>query len=244
MRVAVCVPIWGREQLTRACMSHWRRVGVDLAYSGYDIRVCVVGSEGKSEIATRDGHEYVEFSNDSFALKLDAGLGLAKTLEPDAVMFSGSDDFLSAGLVEGLLEELGSSGAGHVGVLDALFLDLSTMRIVHWPGYTDHRKGESIGCGRTIKRGVLDDLGWKIWSDCTSAGGIDGWMKRKLEELSCHPRNRSTAGWGGTLICPKALGQTINAFASFADCPDASLDALLGLGDETRRGIMACSPTS
>lgn len=175
-----------------------------------------VGSEGATSkaLAKKHGWSYLEHPNKFLSDKWNAGVRLAKTLKPDAVLILGSDDVMSIPLLEhyaGLVNKV-----HYAGLLDIYFLDASSFRAIHFLGYIDkHRKGETVGAGRLLSSTLLDQLNWTPWAPKLRRS-LDASMTQKIKKLKvkCHAFRMNQVK-GGALIDIKT-GTNIGTFKAVA----------------------------
>mmetsp|Transcript_6124 Transcript_6124/g.11981 ORF Transcript_6124/g.11981 Transcript_6124/m.11981 type:complete len:167 (+) Transcript_6124:1279-1779(+) len=64
------------------------------------------------------------------------------------------------------------SRAHVLGLRDLFFYDLATRRVAYTRGYrqTQTNLAATIGLGRTLSRGLLDLMSWKLWEDDRNRG--------------------------------------------------------------------------
>lgn len=170
MKLVCVMPIWKRPTLTSLILRQWHRQ-IHRLRDRVDVHVVCVGSEGRTSARLMEGFSdvmsYVEARNDALNLKWNAGLGVARYLDPDAVLTIGSDDLVSDSLLV-RYAELVADGLDFFGLTDLYFFDSVRVRLGYWPGYgptrQPHRIGEPIGAARCHSRRVLETLQWELWS--------------------------------------------------------------------------------
>lgn len=156
-KVVAVIPCFGRFPLLR--------VTVDRLYKVNGVhKVVLVGHEHNViEIAKQTGSKFVHHENKPLGRKWNAGFKAAKELNPDAVLFVGSSDWISANWLPKSLKYLNEYEM--IGRLDCHLLDIDTntgKRLVYWPGYGKGlREEEPIGIGRVISARILDKIGWE-----------------------------------------------------------------------------------
>lgn len=111
----------------------------------------------------------------NLGFKWNYGFIVAKELNPDAILYVGSSDWVTDNWIDSLSEYL--NGADYVGVqdyylahfefnvpydksqkYDDLSEQLNRVRVGHWIGYSGPRMGEPIGIGRLLSRKFLDRI--------------------------------------------------------------------------------------
>lgn len=138
----------------------------------------VVGNDKSS----CEGFYYLDYPNDPLGTKHNAGMKAFKKLNPDYVMFMGSDDFITNDTMRYILDRC-DEGFDVIGMRDCYFYDSPTDRLGYWGGFeVAHRKGESMGMCRTLSRRVLDLLHWEPWYGPANAG-LDWLMSVKLKKI-------------------------------------------------------------
>ncbi len=139
-----------------------------------------VGSEGyrSRKLAERNGVIYHEVQNRPLGAKANARLKHAKELNPDYVLFLGSDDIICHDLLREYLKRIKSCDV--IEVKDLYYFDTRTKKCVYCEGYTNERKGEPLAVARFVKRQVLDYFGWSVW-ESRKVKNIDSGFHNKLE---------------------------------------------------------------
>ena len=94
-KIAICVCIWKREDITRTVFEYYKRLIVNLKNT-VEIQMFVVGSEGNrsKKLTEFFGFNYKEFINLPLTEKQNACVLFAKTWNPNGIVFIGSDDVL------------------------------------------------------------------------------------------------------------------------------------------------------
>lgn len=170
MKLVFVMPIYGRHDLVRMILRQWHYQILRLRGT-VDVHVVCIGSEGKESAALLSGYSgdtmsYVEAPNTPLNRKWNAGLQVARFLNPDGVAIVGSDDLVSDSLLLAWSEKL-SQGVDLFGLKDLYFFDALSLRLGYWPGYgtkrQPNRKGEPVGLGRCHSRAVMEAVGWQLW---------------------------------------------------------------------------------
>lgn len=166
MKTVAIVPTYRRPEITTAVVRN-------LFEQTVPIDIVVVGSERQDrEAAMEAGALYVEHDNAPLSYKIQAGVNMARELNPDAIMTCGSDDWLSANWIETLgpyLENYEIVGSGAAYLLRILSVDI--VQLVRLTAYTGtSRYGEPIGTGRLISKRTLDGLDWQLYRESKDSG--------------------------------------------------------------------------
>ncbi len=157
-RVVACLPVYGRLPLLRQT--------IERLYKKNRVKKVICSGDGREErkLCESLGAEWVQHRNRPLGQKWNAAFQAAEKYKPDACLFVGSSDFVS----DNWITELAPLVAEYdlIGTAGCFFLDIGDeMRLCYWPGYTNNRKGESIGIGRLISSRVLDKMQWKPFDD-------------------------------------------------------------------------------
>lgn len=168
LRLAVMTGLWRRPALS-ALMLREARPLFDLALA--------VGSEGpmSEKLAVDADFDYVEAANKPLSNKFNGGLEALRG-RCDAVMFLGSDDFVSIKAVEAAREAMES--CPFFGYLDIHFLTYGP-RAMYLPSYAGEHAGKTVGAGRTLSAALLDAVDWRPWPPGLPRG-LDSGMMRVL----------------------------------------------------------------
>ena len=155
-RTIAVIPVYGRTPLVRITV---RRL---LKVNGCAEVVCVGSLPDDKAACIEEGAKWVDFPNYFLGAKWNAGFKYAQHFDPDSCLFVGSSDWLSEDWLKVMQPYLKTRAM--VGKLDTYFIDhhkRKGLRAIHWPGYTQSRKGETIGIGRLLSRTILEKLAWK-----------------------------------------------------------------------------------
>lgn len=157
MKITIVTGVWQRPNVFEMFAKGIKNLGVDL-------RVIVAGSEGKrsEEMVLAHGFEYIEINNKPLGRKMNATTLAAKG--SDYVVCMGSDDVLSPELFQHYLKYM-SKGYDFIGLSDFYFYDTKTKRAMYWGGYTDKRKGMTVGAGRVISSRLMNSMNWTPWNN-------------------------------------------------------------------------------
>jgi len=123
-----------------------------------------------------DSMKWIKYPNLPLSQKWNALLKQIKDCE--YVFITGSDDLFNAQLFH-TYYPLVQAGHDYLGLLSSYFLELATMKLILWKGYTNHRRGEPDGGGRLIRTDIIARNNYKLWDDRLNKG-LDGSMTRRL----------------------------------------------------------------
>ena len=177
--ISIVSAIWQRPELTEIFLQSLQRYEKD-----YGIRSAVAGSEGvqSREICLDYGVAYVETPNNPISGKfIKASQLAAVNFSPDAFLILGSDDFIDDALIQHYQKAL-KDGADIVGIKDCYFYHTGSKEAMHWIGYTNFRKDETIGMARMLSKKVFNALHGKLWPSGIDSG-LDFNMMKKLKRI-------------------------------------------------------------
>lgn len=190
MKLAVHIPVFGRPELTEKVIAYYRALPVTTVVVGEEEYECDL---------------FVRAPNRPFGAKLNAGMRAIRELDVDGVICVGSDDLVS----ETLLRNFGDAArTGYtVGLLDTFVADLETKTAIHWKGYENHRKGETVGAGRCFTRIALSFMHWSPW-DHNANKNMDYGMTQRLKWIGL-TFGTNTMAAAGAMLCLKG-GECLN----------------------------------
>ena len=162
-RIAICIPMWKRHEVTRFVLNYYAKLKTKLKKS-MELVLIACGSEGEisRKLAEDAGFIYIEFDNAQFAQKHNALYLKAKEYNPDACLKIDSDSIIPEKVFK-YYATLIDEGVDYSGITDIYFLVKG--HLLYWPGYSNHRKGEPTGVGRFMSRNLLNKLNWKPWGN-------------------------------------------------------------------------------
>jgi len=175
MKISIVSAIWKRKALTKIFLSSLQRYKKD-----YGIEAAIAGSEGlKSKRMCLDyGVAYVETPNKPLSNKfVKASQLAAMRFNPDGFLILGSDDFIDDALIQKYFKTL-KDGADITGIKDCYFYHTRSKEAMHWIGYTNFRKGETVGMARMLSKKAFNKLNGKLWPSGMNSGLDYNMMKR------------------------------------------------------------------
>lgn len=143
----------------------------------------VAGSEGarSKQLCTSREIGYIETKNNPLSGKfIKASQQAALKYNPDAFLILGSDDFIDSRLIDKYIVAL-EKGMDVIGIVDCYFYHTGSKESMYWQGYTNFRKGETIGMARMVSKKVFNRLRGKLWPSNMDSG-LDYNMMKKLKK--------------------------------------------------------------
>jgi len=190
-RVCLLTCLWQRPELSRVVLEYYRDIRGTLA--DIELELVAIGSESAAsrQIAEANDFHYFEHANSPLSAKWNFGLQQTRQFHPDGVVLVGSDDLLSAGILNHYARCL-HQGDLFVGFLDGCFLDLGTSSLCQWHGYAGprwraRRLAETIGMGRLLARPLLEKLDFSLWDGQKADSRLDQLAQTKLTRLGMLP---------------------------------------------------------
>jgi hypothetical protein len=178
-RVVVLTCIWKRYEVLEIFVTAVKRMQRDSSKI-CEIEVVAVGSNEPNAklLCEQQGIHYLDSENKPLGRKWNKGLEFCQSLSPDFVLIMGSDDILSSNVIPLYLKYAGE-GFDYIGLLDIFFYNALDNEMIYWPGYTNQRRGESLGLGRFIGKKILDRYDWRLWDDELNMA-LDNSMTKRL----------------------------------------------------------------
>lgn len=150
--LAISCALWRRPEVSEACLAHYASIEIP----GADLALYAVGSEpADKKLAEKHKWHYTNFSNDHLGKKRNAGLEVIRKEKPGALLRIGSDDLLSAPLLQKLVSAI-KSGNGAAWVKGFHMYDKPAGELICFP-YMEY-----LAC---IGASALDRLDWKIYNE-------------------------------------------------------------------------------
>lgn len=231
MKIGILTCVWQRPQVFELFASSVNQLQLP---EGMEIIPLAVGSEGiRSQLLCEaKGFHYLEHPNQPLGAKFNAGMRWFKEKDEekniDYVMILGSDDYVSPNLIEAYLPHF-TSQTDIIGLLDLYFLNIPTAQMVYFPGYQDHRTGQTLGAGRCLSRQCLNLLQWTPWEDPINAS-LDHAMTQKLKTLMLHHAELTESHFSmkdsNIAVVDIKTGTNITPFHYLAHHPSESLTTL------------------
>lgn len=168
----------GRHDIVRRMLDHCHELRCNLE-PDFDLKILVACSPADAAFMTEYNcgwkTPFLIAPNLPISLKHQAALEAARVLCPAAagVLYSGSDDFLSAGYVRFALARAITKPHKAFGVDRCFFLDAASGQVGLWTRRLMTAAGGKqvpCGAGRCYPRMFLDAVGWKIWPFAKNKG--------------------------------------------------------------------------
>lgn len=177
--IAVHVPIWKRPHVTSVFMKYLERVS-----NQFDLTPVIIGSEGETSREMAGDFHYVESVNEPLGLKLQTGIKYIRSLNPDTVICTGSDDFICDDLWRYLIEK--AKTKDFIGSVDFCMYEPKLKKGIYWSGYEGVRQGEPIGCYRTLSKKFLQLNSWRIWNPQASRSQDRAMFEKVNKDTKTH----------------------------------------------------------
>ena len=157
-RLVCVIPIHERENITTETVKMLEKQ----SYPFYKI-ILVGDTDSEENIAKQLNCHFVKHANSPLSKKVQAGIDEARKFNPDAVVVSGSDDWLSYKWNETYIKYIDNFDIiGNKNWLVLQILNDSDIKLVS--GNYNNNRRDPIGAGRTITRRILDKMNWQIYN--------------------------------------------------------------------------------
>lgn len=173
--VIACIPVFGRMPLLKHTIERlYKKNGV--------YKVICVGDGPEKELCESLGAVWVHHVNKPLGRKWNAAFVKAQDYYHDACLFVGSSDWLSDNWLSEMEPHMkdndliGSAGCNFM----HLYKD-GRIEACYWRGYTERRKGESIGIGRLISKKILKEINYRPFDDKLD-NSLDYSMIRRISD--------------------------------------------------------------
>ena len=119
--------------------------------------------------------------NEPLSLKWQKGIEEASKFDFDGLVILGSDDYVDEAFINYVSENIRKHD--FIGFKDIYFEDGEDT--YYWSGYTNDRKGEPIGAGRTINKRLLEEMNFVLWTEEVNTGlDLKAWNRMKLYQFT------------------------------------------------------------
>ena len=151
-KVIAVTPFWGRPEVSKIFCENCNDIGLRF--------IAVTNPQDHENLRILPNHTDLVYSahQNITGRKWNQGLQILKKQDFEYLIVLGSDDLVSKKYFQ-------KAKGNYFGLSDALAMDLKTKKFRHWPGYTNNRRGESIGPGRIIHRSILEKLSYNLFPD-------------------------------------------------------------------------------
>lgn len=181
MKIAIVTAVWQRPEVFEMFAKGVKHLQQN---TQHELITIVSGSEGQRSrtMVERQGFVYIEIPNNPLAVKHNAAVLKAREYGVDYVLFMGSDDIVSPGLLS-VYDRYIVRGYDFMGVTDFYFYDVVTKKGSYWGGYLDNRKGHTAGAARLISKRLLNAWGWQPF-EVKDSHVLDNSVQDKLRYIN------------------------------------------------------------
>jgi len=194
-RVAILTAMHGRHQTVQYCLNKMKDLDVFFIY-GYS-------DEADGEFLRSQSLEIVTYQakNSPLSDKFQKGVEIAKSHDFDIAIMLGSDDYIDQKFLDYVIRQ--TDKYEHIGFKDIYFEEKG--RTYYWPGYTNYRRGEASGAGKTYTREALEKLNWTLY-DHKQDKGLDRAAHMNVVKAKLKKKIASIKSEGLTLVDVKDAG--------------------------------------
>lgn len=170
MKIVALTAFHQRPEISRIFWQNCKDIGLDV--------VAIVSDEQNKQMAKENALAVFEYKNNPLGEKLQRGVEYVRdNVDFDYLLFLGSDDLISHNLLDIYKKYI--EKYKYVGVQDYLDMDFRTKKFRYFQGYTNWRRGESLGAGRLISKEYLELIDYKCFP-MDRHKGMDGVMTNNL----------------------------------------------------------------
>jgi hypothetical protein len=155
-KILVATLAWKRAHVFEAFCAHFTQ---DHKANG----LLIAGSEGDQceDIAKKYGCTYTKADNKRLGFKANESVRLAKGMDYDYLLLTGSDDFMTANMWKYYSEYKGE----YLCLEDLYFHCTKSNRTLYWGGYKGGREGQPIGAFQLIRKDVIERMNNEPYSE-------------------------------------------------------------------------------
>lgn len=152
MKIGLSIALHGRHALASRVMQHYSAITL----RGHELVLHAIGSSEEDEaVAVASGWIFDLYPNDNLGTKRNAGLAALRAIGVDAVIRIGSDDLISAPLLQRMADAL-AGGARGVTIRGSFVMDEATGEMIDV-----YRTDYALGIGLD----VLEARGWDLYDE-------------------------------------------------------------------------------
>ena len=171
IKLLIYLAVWRRPEITKLCFIGINRLK---KHPLYDITSFAVISEPEMiPLCEEYGIKWVMHQNYPLGKKKNYGLKACSQYDFDYLMEIGSDDLITNQMLNHYLKYFDKYD--FFGISDVVYVESETGECRRLSN-----KATTYGAGRIIKREILEELNWKIWSDDLNRG-LDNDSIRRIE---------------------------------------------------------------
>jgi hypothetical protein len=163
--IAFCT--WKRHELTDIVVKHYVSMGC---------KVVIADSEGRE---FEGALKVIQTPNHPLTDKFNALFKACEEFNPDGVVLIGSDDLLSAEVIQWYKDNCKRGNRNLVGFKEIYFYSTKTKDAA----YFEYKKELTLGGGRFYSNWVLKKCGFEPWNSTRQTSGLDANSKAKLTSL-------------------------------------------------------------
>lgn len=188
MKIVITTLLWKRYDLFDIWAQVILNIICNFANQQVKISVVVAGSENQvsKKLVEQYGFEYIETPNTPLSRKANLRLQKCKELNPDYILFLGSDDLISCKTFKYLLKQM-RKGYDAIYNMDLYIYDTISGIASYNKEYSNHREGEPKAPGKCFSKRLLNKLRWKLWDENLSRN-LDGNLQKSLKKVK-HSRH-------------------------------------------------------
>lgn len=155
-KILVSTLCWKRPEVFDAFCDHFKNTHKAK-------HILVAGSEGDlcQQVVLNYDCKYVLADNRRLGYKANESIRLAKGLDYDYILLTGSDDFMSSAMWDFYSKYEGD----YLCLKDLYFYHIPTNRTIYWKGYQGSREGQPIGAFQLIKREVVEAMEYTLFDE-------------------------------------------------------------------------------
>jgi hypothetical protein len=158
LKIICIIPIFQRRASTIEAVKRIKRQDVD---------IILVGSSSYDEQTAKiAGASYVEYNNTPLSSKIQVGIEVSRLSDPDAIMISGSDNWLSDNWISESIKYIGDYNVIGTRYWYAAKLQNKIPLEIIQCKYSDDRiprREDPHGAGRIFTKSLLDKINWKLY---------------------------------------------------------------------------------
>ena len=154
-KIVVVTPFHNRPDISAIFWENMNDLGLDV--------VAIVSDEPNKVLANKHAFKVLEYDNNPLGKKWQLGVDYLKEIDFDWLLIVGSDDLVSQHLINKYKDIAQRKGTKYIGLIDAVAMDNTSKKFRIFNGYTNHRKGESIGAGRLVHKDLLEMIDYDVF---------------------------------------------------------------------------------
>lgn len=137
-----------------------------------------------------------QYENDPLWRKIDYGLRQLKSIDFDAVIMLGSDDYIDESYINYVDNNI--NNVDFIGFTDMYYSKDDSL--YYWEGYNGAREGEPIGAGRVYTKEIIERMNYNLFYGCRRRQGVDGYSWKQLNKIE-HTKIVTTLKENNLMCC-------------------------------------------